>query len=162
LVGDDEYSGGQPGRWGCGFNQRAFRTPPSGAADRVLVIGTSLCVTPRVTESAVCSCCPMSGQYRTTRQSSPARRSAAASASSARGCSRRGASHDHPARAVRTAAVRPRRQDSDPAVRDLLTAVAAIDTLRPALVRGYTLSIVLHTGTLHVSLLPDGGELKCP
>jgi hypothetical protein len=45
---------------------------------------------------------------------------------------------------------------------NLLTAVAAIDTLRPALVRGYTLSIVLHTGTLHVSLHPDRGELKCP
>ena len=32
---------------------------------------------------------------------------------------------------------------------NLLTAVAAIDTLRPALLRGYSLSLVLHTGTLH-------------
>jgi hypothetical protein len=84
----------------------------------------------------------------------PARRSAAASTSSARGCSRRGASHDHPHAPFelllygRDGRIQIRQYEN------LLTAVAAIDTLRPALVRGYTLSIVLHTGTL-----PDLPEL---
>jgi hypothetical protein len=51
---------------------------------------------------------------------------------------------------------------------NLLTAVAAIDTLRPGLIRGYSLSLVLHTGTLHdassrtevkfVGVLKRGGE----